>query len=129
VSERRQDEATQPASVFRSRGYEHVSYYRVYCTADCGYYLSREEGSWSRTTHRRYAACFPDADKAWQAARSAGWANVLLPGHDPHKHGPYGPKQRMFYCDQSGAGDCQEVREYKDATVCPECRGAGWFPW
>lgn len=125
---RERREVEQHESVYRHRGYEHISYWRVYCAADCGSYLGESNGAWFRVWHQREAVRFPDADKAWQGARSAGWANASLPNHDPHKHGPYGPGRHMFYCDQSGIGDCQEVRAYKDATVCPACRDAGWLP-
>jgi len=119
----------QGSYVFPPRAYEHVSYWVVFCGAGCGAWLSGEEGAWSSTKHRKYAAPFADEAKAWQAAVAAGWANVPLPGHDPHKHGPYGPGQHWFRCNNSGAGDCDEVRSYKDATVCPACRDGGWFPW
>jgi hypothetical protein len=118
----------QRESTYRSKGYERISYWRVYCSADCGHYLAGSGDSWVYTTVAERAAAFPDADKAWQGAMAAGWANAPLPDHDAHEHGPYGPMQRMFYCDQNGAGDCAEVRAYKDATVCPECRRAGWRP-
>jgi hypothetical protein len=123
-----QEAAELCESVRRHRGCEHTSYWRVYCEADCGFYLAGGAGSWCSTPHQRHAARFPDEDKAWQAAMAAGWANVLLPGHDPHRHGPYGPGRHMFYCNQGGAGDCQEVRFYKEATVCRACRDGGWRP-
>ncbi|MFE0472586.1 hypothetical protein ACFW2V_13325 [Streptomyces sp. NPDC058947] len=118
----------QQRSVHRHKGYEKVAFWRVYCSADCGHYLAGDGASWVYTTVPERAAAFPDADKAWQAARTAEWADVPLPDHDAHEHGPYGPGQYVFRCDQSGAGDCAEVRAYKDATVCPECRRGGWRP-
>jgi hypothetical protein len=119
----------QDSYVRPPRAYEHVSYWLVFCGNGCGAWLSGEDGSWSSTTARKYAAKFPTEEKAWQAAMAAGWANVPLPGHDPHKHGPYGPGEFTFYCSGNGANDCDEVRSYKDATVCPACRRAGWVPW
>jgi hypothetical protein len=118
----------QRESTYRSKGYERISYWRVYCSADCGHYLAGSGDSWVYTTVAERASTFPDGDKAWEAAMAAGWANVPLPDHDAHEHGPYGPMQRMFACMQDGVGDCAEVRAYKSATVCPECRRAGWRP-
>ncbi len=115
--------------VFLPKAYEHVSYWLVFCGAGCGAWLSGEPDAWSSTTVRRYAARFRDESRAWQAAMGAGWANVPLPGHDPHTHGPYGPGRHTFRCTGGGAGDCDEVRSYKEATVCPACRDGGWFPW
>lgn len=115
--------------VTRHKGYEHVSFWRISCEAECGAYLAGEEGSWFATPHKRYAATFPTQSRAWQAAMAAKWADVPLPGHDPHMHGPYGQGEYTFYCRQNGAGDCQEVREYKEAIMCPACRDAGRFPW
>lgn len=110
-------------------GYEQVSYWRVSCSAGCGAYLAGGTDGWFSTPERRYAARFPDQDRAWQGAVSAQWANTPLPGHDAHEHGPYGDGGVMFFCDQRGAGDCQEVRDYRSAIVCSTCRAAGWFPW
>lgn len=111
------------------RAYEQVSYWLVFCGAGCGAWLSGEPDAWSSTPERRYAAPFPNQDKAWQAAMAARWADVPLPSHDPHQRGPFGPGQRMWQCRGDGVGDCEEVRSYKDATVCPACRDGGWFPW
>ncbi len=112
----------QDSYVFPPKAYEHVSFWLVFCGNACGAWLSGEPGAWSSTKNRKYAAAFADQDKAWQAATEAGWVNVPLPGHDPHR-------VQWWTCTGGGAGDCAEVRSYKDATVCPACRDAGWFPW
>ena len=112
----------EPAYVRPPKAYEHVSYWLVFCGAGCGAWLSGEPAAWTSTTERKCAARFPGQDRAWQAAMAAGWANVPLPGHDPHRYGAWS-------CTGSGANDCPDVRSYKDATVCPACRAGGWFPW
>ena len=111
------------------QAYEHVSYWLVFCGARCGAWLSGKPEAWSSTKDRKCAAPFANQDKAWQAALTAGWANIPLPGHDPHQHGPYGPDEHWFRCDNSGAGDCDKARAYKAATMCPTCREGGWLPW
>jgi hypothetical protein len=62
----------QRESTYRSKGYERISYWRVYCSADCGHYLAGSGDSWVYTTVAERAAAFPDADKAWQGAMAAG---------------------------------------------------------
>jgi len=72
------------------------------------------------------ATRFESETRGWQAAMQAGWANVAPPDHAPHDR-PFGP-DRTITCDGSGAGDCTEVRAYKNAIVCTGCRASGWKP-
>lgn len=116
----------ESAYVFPAPAYERVSYVRVRCSAGCGVYLGRTSKGWARSPVGQ-AERFRTQDEAWQAARAALWADVPLLGHLPHEHGPYGPGRHWYRCN-GGALRCDEVRSYRDATVCTKCRDEGWMP-